>query len=89
MTQPEDYATNGRVCLMLMHYLVADDSSPAPIRHFTDEHVLDLHTEEDYQAAMVAAGLTDITKVDGWASGRLRLIATRSPAGQTVNRASS
>lgn len=69
---------NPTVSRMDMHYLVADPHTP--IRHFHDTHVMGLFTDEQYQQAMTAAGLTRITTFTGWNPGRPRLL-TANPAG--------
>lgn len=68
----------GTASLMTMHYLVADSDAAEPIRHFSDEHTMGLHTDDDYHAAMAAAGLSDITRAEGWQPGRDRLIGIRA-----------
>ncbi|MCP2323584.1 trans-aconitate methyltransferase [Hamadaea flava] len=65
---------------MDMHYLVADHRTADPIRHFHDTHVMGLSTEEQYQQAMTAAGLTRITTFAGWQPGRPRLLGIRPQA---------
>lgn len=67
------------VSRMDMHYLVADQ--PTPIRHFHDSHVMGLYTEEQYQQALTAAGLTRVTTFAGWKAGRPRLLAIKPAAG--------
>jgi SAM-dependent methyltransferase len=64
----------GRTSMMTMHYLVADPRTG--IRHFTNEHVMTLFTDEEYLAALAAAGCRDVTAVPGWAEGRPRLVGT-------------
>src|SRR5439155_15144781 len=45
----------GNLSVMDMHYLVG---TPAGVRHFVERHMLAMFTEEEYQAAFAAAGLT-------------------------------
>ena len=67
---------DGKCTRLEMHHLVA---SLDRIDHIVDEHVLTLFSDDDYQAAFVAAGL-DVETVPSPMPGRDRYIGQAPPA---------
>jgi SAM-dependent methyltransferase len=67
---------DGRYSAMQMHYLVGD---PDGVRYFTDEHVLTMFTQSEYEEAFAAAGCA-VTLLPGGPAGRGLFLGTTPPA---------
>jgi SAM-dependent methyltransferase len=56
-----------------MHYLLGQEG--AGIRHWSDEHIMSLFTDDEYVDAFTAAGFVGVERVPGWRAGRERIVA--------------
>ena len=56
-----------------MHYLYGEEG--VGVRHWRDDHIMSLFTDDEYVDAFAAAGFTGVQRVPGWRAGRDRLIA--------------
>lgn len=56
-----------------MHYLLGEEG--VGVRHWHDEHIMSLFTDDEYLDAFAAAGFSPVELVPGWRAGRDRLIA--------------
>jgi len=65
----------GSSSIMTMHYLLGQ--SGAGIRHWTEEHLMTLFTDEEYRRAIEQAGLRHIERLPGWHDQRPRLTAIK------------
>ncbi|HEX6685473.1 MAG TPA: methyltransferase domain-containing protein [Candidatus Limnocylindrales bacterium] len=60
--------------LTTMHYLYGEPG--VGVRHWSDEHVMSLFTDDEYGDAFTAAGFRPLQLVTGWRVDRHRLVAT-------------
>jgi SAM-dependent methyltransferase len=66
---------DGRTSRVTYHYLVGDSNG---VSHFTDVHEMTLFTREEYTSAIRKAGCEQVEFIDGWTTGRGRIVALKA-----------
>jgi len=66
---------SGIVSTMTMHYVLGEPG--AGVRHWVEEHVMTLFTDQQYRGAFLRAGFGGVERLPGWQDQRPRLVATK------------